>query len=76
MPHVDLSVLAELAVTNFLDEAEKRGWTPTALCYIYNEKFDYKLTEDEFVRALANNAVTFYEFLYLHKTAFGHVAFH
>ena len=74
---IDPEVTMELAVTSFLDEAEKYGMSETALRFIYNDKFDYDIkTDEEFVRALANNAVTLKEFFVLYRAAFGTVTFH
>ena len=74
---IDPDVTLELAVTSFLDDAEKYGMSETALRFIYNDKFDYDIkTDEEFVRALANNAVTLKEFFVLYRAAFGTVTFH
>lgn len=73
---IDPDVTLELAITNFLDEAEIHGLSETALRFIYNDKFDCDIkTDEEFVRALANNAVTLKEFFVLYRAAFGTVTF-
>lgn len=73
---VDKAVIMEMAITDFLDFAEERGWGIEPLCYVYNKISQAEdLKDEEFVYQLTHGGVTLAEFFALLFAVKGSVSF-